>query len=261
MGKVYRAADAKLGRDVALKVLPSRFADDAQRLGRLTREAQLLTSLNFAPLLEKFIGTDPSLYAETIPRTFLVMAALFFGCVIGATQFYLVPPAGWQPPGWTPPATAGAALGVMSFFNGIGRLSWGSLSDKLGRNYPAVAMYVVYTIACLALLRTASGFWPLLMGLCMVGFSFGGYLALLLSFTADYFGSKNVGANYGIMFSAYGLYGFNVPEYFAGIMDEARKAGDLAGGYNQVYFTLAVFAVAGAVLALLVKRPLAEESS
>ena len=151
--------------------------------------------------------------------------------------------------------TGGAALGVMSFFNGIGRLSWGSLSDKLGRNRTAVAMYAVYAVACLALLRTASGFWPLLVGLCMVGFSFGGYFALLPSFTADYFGSRHVGANYGIMFTAYGLCGFIVPQYFAAIMDKARAVGNLAGGYNQVYFTLAFFAVAGAVLALLVKGP------
>ena len=82
-------------------------------------------------------------------------------------------------------------------------------------------MYAVYAVACLALLRNASGFWPLLVGLCMVGFSFGGYFALLPSFTADYFGSRHVGANYGIMFSAYGLCGFIVPRYFAAIMDEA----------------------------------------
>ena len=268
-------------------------------------------SLIFAPLLEALIGTDASRYQETIPRTFLVMAAIFLVCVIGSAQFYRVPPAGWRPAGWSPPQTAGAAgtqeftpremlgtwqfyvlwliyflgtsvgltaigqaspiiremgaeaavltggaaLGVMSFFNGIGRLSWGSLSDKLGRNYTAVAMYAVYAVACLALLRNASGFWPLLVGLCMVGFSFGGYLALLPSFTADYFGSRHVGANYGIMFSAYGLCGFIVPRYFAAIMDEARTAGNLAGGYNQVYFTLALFAVAGAVLALLIKAP------
>ena len=254
-------------------------------------------SLIFAPLLEALIGTDASRYQETIPRTFLVMAAIFLVCVIGSAQFYRVPPAGWRPAGWSPPQTAGAAgtqeftpremlgtwqfyvlwliyflgtsvgltaigqaspiiremgaeaavltggaaLGVMSFFNGIGRLSWGSLSDKLGRNYTAVAMYAVYAVACLALLRNASGFWPLLVGLCMVGFSFGGYLALLPSFTADYFGSRHVGANYGIMFSAYGLCGFIVPRYFAAIMDEARTAGNLAGGYNQVYFTLALY--------------------
>ncbi len=46
MGEVYRARDTKLGRDVALKILPPRFAADAERVSRLEREAQLLASLN-----------------------------------------------------------------------------------------------------------------------------------------------------------------------------------------------------------------------
>jgi Tol biopolymer transport system component/predicted Ser/Thr protein kinase len=46
MGEVYRARDTKLARDVALKVLPSEFALDPDRLARFTREAQVLASLN-----------------------------------------------------------------------------------------------------------------------------------------------------------------------------------------------------------------------
>ena len=46
MGRVYRARDTKLNRDVALKVLPDSLAGDAERLARLTREAQTLASLN-----------------------------------------------------------------------------------------------------------------------------------------------------------------------------------------------------------------------
>jgi serine/threonine-protein kinase len=46
MGDVYRARDTKLGRDVALKVLPDHFADDPERLARFQREAQVLASLN-----------------------------------------------------------------------------------------------------------------------------------------------------------------------------------------------------------------------
>ena len=46
MGEVYRARDPKLGRDVALKVLPASFAFDPERLGRFRREAQLLAALN-----------------------------------------------------------------------------------------------------------------------------------------------------------------------------------------------------------------------
>ena len=46
MGEVYRAHDRKLGRDVALKVLPKEFSQDPERLARLEREARLLASLN-----------------------------------------------------------------------------------------------------------------------------------------------------------------------------------------------------------------------
>ena len=42
MGEVYRATDSKLGRDVALKVLPEAFAKDAHRMQRFEREAQVL---------------------------------------------------------------------------------------------------------------------------------------------------------------------------------------------------------------------------
>jgi eukaryotic-like serine/threonine-protein kinase len=46
MGKVYRARDTKLGRDVAIKVLPEEFAQDPERLARFEREAHVLASLN-----------------------------------------------------------------------------------------------------------------------------------------------------------------------------------------------------------------------
>jgi Tol biopolymer transport system component len=46
MGQVYRARDTKLDRDVAIKILPEAFADDAERLARFTREAKTLASLN-----------------------------------------------------------------------------------------------------------------------------------------------------------------------------------------------------------------------
>src|SRR5437588_1141781 len=48
MGEVYQAHDTKLGRDVAIKVLPEAFAHDPERLSRFQREAKMLASLNHA---------------------------------------------------------------------------------------------------------------------------------------------------------------------------------------------------------------------
>src|SRR5436190_10510070 len=59
MGEVYRARDSKLNRDVAIKVLPAAFALDAERLGRFTREAQALASLNH-PNIATIYGIEES---------------------------------------------------------------------------------------------------------------------------------------------------------------------------------------------------------
>jgi serine/threonine protein kinase len=59
MGEVYRARDTKLGREVALKVLPTTFASDADRMARFHREAQVLASLNH-PNIASIYGLEES---------------------------------------------------------------------------------------------------------------------------------------------------------------------------------------------------------
>ncbi len=59
MGEVYRARDTKLGREVALKVLPVAFAADAERMGRFEREAKVLASLN-QPNIASIYGFEDS---------------------------------------------------------------------------------------------------------------------------------------------------------------------------------------------------------
>jgi serine/threonine protein kinase len=70
MGEVYRARDSKLGRDVALKVLPNAFAANADRMARFEREARLLAALNHPHIaaiygLEESSGT-PALIMELV---------------------------------------------------------------------------------------------------------------------------------------------------------------------------------------------------
>src|ERR1700730_15931580 len=57
MGEVYRARDTKLGRDVALKILPESFTHDPERIARFRREAQLLAALNH-PHIAQIHGLD-----------------------------------------------------------------------------------------------------------------------------------------------------------------------------------------------------------
>ena len=59
MGEVYRARDTKLGRDVALKILPESFATDVERLARFEREAKTLASLNH-PHIAQIHGFEES---------------------------------------------------------------------------------------------------------------------------------------------------------------------------------------------------------
>src|SRR5262252_2962225 len=59
MGEVYRARDTKLGRDVALKILPDAFSRDPDRVARFTREAQVLAALNH-PNIASIYGFEES---------------------------------------------------------------------------------------------------------------------------------------------------------------------------------------------------------
>jgi len=67
MGVVYRATDSKLGRDVAIKVLPRFFAADEDRMARFTREAKVLAALNHSNIAQIYHFEDRALVMEFVP--------------------------------------------------------------------------------------------------------------------------------------------------------------------------------------------------
>lgn len=179
----------------------------------------------------------------------------FLGASVGLTVISQVAPLAATMPKTVAALTGGMTMGIVAVFNGVGRLIWGSISDRLGRARTMCAMGLCAALACAFVVRGAAEITQLLVGLCVAVFAFGGYLALMPAVTADYYGPKNVGANYGLVFTAFGASGFFVPRYFAGLVDAAKQAGDISAGYNQVYLILAGMAAVGALLPLVLRAP------
>ena len=107
--------------------------------------------------------------------------------------------------------TAGVtAVIAVSIFNSLGRIIWGKASDSIGREKTLAVIFALCALAMFSLNSFST--YPLFMAaVATVGFCFGGFLALYPALTADSFGVKNVGANYGLMFTAYGAGGLFGP--------------------------------------------------
>lgn len=102
---------------------------------------------------------------------------------------------------------AGAeAVGWLAIFNAVGRVAWGFISDRVGRTGAFIAMFVCQAAIMFVLARLDTEL-SLAIAASIVGFNFGGNFALFPSATADLFGAKNLGANYGWVFTAYGIAG------------------------------------------------------
>ena len=143
-------------------------------------------------------------------------------------------------------AVAGTAMAVFfSLANGLGRILWGLLSDRLGRKNSIIIMTATQGIIVILFTYMAGSAALLYIGAALIGFNFGGNFALFPTITADTFGAKNVGQNYPFVFLAYGVGGILGP-----IM--GGKMGDL--GNFPLAFTISGIAVLlGTILTLLVK--------
>jgi len=109
-------------------------------------------------------------------------------------------------------AIAGTAMAVFfSLANGIGRLAWGTLSDRLGRKNSVVVMAATQSAFLLAFTWMAGNEYTLYLGAALIGFNFGGNFALFPALTADEFGNESVGRNYPWVFLSYGAGGIIFP--------------------------------------------------
>ncbi len=149
---------------------------------------------------------------------------------------------------------SGAAAGVaiagyasVAIFNGLGRFFWGAVSDRLGRNTAYALIYGVQVVVFFVL-GSLHGMGLVLGAFAIILACYGGGFGVMPSFNADFFGTKYMGANYGLIITAWGFAGLAGPLLVARVKD---ATGSFAGALMPVAVMLAV----ATVLPLVTKKP------
>jgi len=143
---------------------------------------------------------------------------------------------------------SGLAMAVFfSLANGIGRIAWGTMSDKLGRKLSIFLMLATQGVLVICFQWMAGTPNLLYLGAALIGFNFGGNFALFPSITADTFGTKYIGQNYGWVFLSYGVGGIFGPML-------GGKLGDM-GKFPLAFTICGVAVLVAAVLAMLIRHP------
>jgi len=147
----------------------------------------------------------------------------------------------------TTAAVAAPLYGLLAIFNGIGRFVWGSLSDRIGRNLSYVAMYLIQA-AIFFLLGTFHSLGLVALFFAIVLLCYGGGFGVMPSFNADYFGTKYLGQNYGMILTAWGVGGVVGPFI-------AARVHDATGSFTGALLPVAIMLLIAAVIPFLVRPP------
>lgn len=144
-------------------------------------------------------------------------------------------------------AVIGAAI-CLPILNGIGRIAWGTASDRIGSRRALLLMFLFQGTMTAVFFFTTVNDYLFYTVAALIGFNFGGTLALFPPITADFFGSKNLGANYGLMFTAYGVGGIVGP-ILAGMVQ------DYGLSFLYAFIPASLLCFVAAVLTFLVEAP------
>ncbi len=153
----------------------------------------------------------------------------------------------------TTAANVALMTGILALFNGTGRVVWGFVSDKLGRTRAMKIMFLTQSIilfgaAAFVLSKPTDQtiqFVGVTAFVSLAGFCFGGNFALFPPITAEYFGTKFYGSNYGVVFTAYavgGVTGAMMPAY-------------IKGGFEWVFIGTALGSLVAFIIAWITKPP------
>ncbi|KUK54614.1 MAG: Major facilitator superfamily MFS_1 [Desulfotomaculum sp. 46_296] len=218
--------------------------------------------LKFPPAGFKPEGWNPPAAAAGVKADFTTGQMLSTGSFYGVWFCYIIGTlAGLMAIGVASPvgqelfkldATSAAMfVSIFAIFNGIGRPIFGALVDKISARNAAALSFVIIFVAAILLGKFSGSGSASLYGICfsLLWLCLGGWLAIAPAATGAFFGTKNYGPNYGLVFTAYGI-GAIIGNLLAG------KLRDITGSYVSVFFPyVTILAVVGFIVALLLMHP------
>ena len=146
------------------------------------------------------------------------------------------------------------AVVALAIGNGFGRILAGFISDKLGRMRTMFLYFICQAIMVFLLSIAAKGEGVLASGAALailtalVGSNYGANLALFPSITKDYFGLKNFGVNYGLVFTAWGIGGFMLAKLAGMVFDRTKE-------FTFAFYTSIGLLIVAAIVTFVVKAP------
>jgi OFA family oxalate/formate antiporter-like MFS transporter len=186
--------------------------------------------------------------AMRTPQFWMLWLMLFLNVSAGIMIISQASPMAQQLVHMTPVAAAGM-VGLISIFNGAGRVFWAWVSDYIGRARVYLLLYVLQAVI-LFLLPSLTSVTLFSAAFAVIGLCYGGGFGTMPSFTADFFGARFMGGIYGWILLAWGAGAIPSPLLIAHLRQTT-------GRYDQAIYTVAGVMVLAIVLPLLVRRPAA----
>lgn len=203
--------------------------------------------------------------AKKTPQFWLLYLAYFCGSFAGAMALSTIAPLGIEAMtnafkaahgGAVPPAdvaktiamSAAAAVSAYAAFNALTRVLMGPVADKVGTKVCFLVTFTLQVLAMLALFPFGSNATLLAVAAALLGWNYGAMFTLFPATTVSYYGPTAQGANYGLLFTAWGL------ACFAGTLVGGLLR-DSSGSYATPFYVGAAVVAVGVVAIALLKPP------
>lgn len=177
------------------------------------------------------------------PQFYLIFFMLFTGAFSGLMIASNASNIGQQMFGLSA-TTAAFYVSLYSLSNCIGRVVWGTVSDRIGRNNTLNIIFGVIIVAFL-LLTTLSSQLGFALGIIILGLCFGGVMGVFPPIVMENYGPKNQGVNYGIVFCGYSAAAFFGPRV------AVSMAASNAGNFTNAFYVAIFIAIIGLALNVL----------